>query len=299
MLNIRSEVNVRECRSQNDFNAACAVASLFGTLQAGFTDFKYLSKRWKENTEEDSLIGVSLTGLASHTTFPWDLAAAAHIVNITNEIIAGLIGINPAKRTTTVKPSGTASLLLGTSSGIHAYPSHFYERRIFLKKSDKLVQYLQTENPEIIEDSDYSPDDAVVVVPLKAPEDCIIAASESTFDLLERIKTFNLEWVRRGHMSGVNTNNVSATVDYHPDDMPSIYAWLWMNKDFYNGITLFPEGETSSFTQLPFTPITEEEYEEAISKVKSLSFEIPEEDPEIKHELEAACSGGSCTITRM
>lgn len=288
-----TEVSVGECRSERDFLAACDAATVLGTLQAGFTDFTYLTPRWREQTREDSLIGVSLTGIASYESFPYDLPKAVEHIKYINHIIADSINIKPAKRLTTIKPSGTASMFLGTSAGIGPYPSHFYERRIFLKKTEPLVKYLEANNPEILEDSCYDKGDRVVVLPLAAPPNAIVAERAITF--LDRIKNFHSEWIKTGHISGRNTNNISATVDMKEDEWPSVYAWLWINRENYNGLTLLP-ADDSSYPQLVFTPITEEEYAERIALVKDLPFEIPEESPFIDHRLNVACSGGSCTV---
>ena len=288
-----TEVNVGDCKTEEDFMLSCDAASFLGTLQAGFTDFPFLSDRWKEQTEKDALIGVSLTGLASYETFPFDLTKAVEQIKNTNVIFSEWININPAKRLTTIKPSGTASMFLGTSAGIGPFHAPFYERRVFLKKTEPLIKYLEEHNPEILEDSAYDADDRVVVIPLKAPDNAITAERAITF--LDRIKHFHSEWIQAGHVSGRNTNNISATVDMKPDEWPSVYAWLWINRDKYNGLTLLPTSDTS-FPQLVFTEISEDEYNNRLALVKDLPFEIPEMSPFIDHRTNVACSGGSCEV---
>jgi ribonucleoside-triphosphate reductase len=207
-----SEVNVSDVENQEDLNARVEAAAFFGTLQAGFTDFHYLRDIWKKTTEKDALIGVGMTGIGSGVVLKYNLEEAANVAKLSNEETAKIIGINAAARVTTVKPSGTSSCVLGTSSGIHAWHNTYYLRSIRLGKNEALYTYLAINAPELLEDDFFRPEtQAVVRIPQKAPEGAILR-TESALDLLERTKKFNLEWVRMGHRSGANTNNVSATI---------------------------------------------------------------------------------------
>ena len=134
--------NVSDIESQEDLNARVAAAALIGTLQAGYTDFHYLRDIWKRTTEKEALLGVGMTGIGSGAYVNCNLKEAAEIAKQTNEVIAAQIGINKAARVTTVKPSGTSSLVLGTSSGIHAWHNDYYVRRIRVGKNEAIYTHL-------------------------------------------------------------------------------------------------------------------------------------------------------------
>ena len=212
------EVNVSDLQSQEDLNERVKAAAFIGTLQAGYTDFHYLREIWQETTEKDALIGVSMTGIGSGTVLGYDMEKAAQLVKKENTRVAKLIGINKAARCTTVKPAGTTSLALGTSSGIHAWHNDYYVRRIRVGKNESIYNYLVNNHPELIEDEYFRPHDtAVISIPQKAPEGSILR-TESPFDLLNRVKKIATEWVKPGHRKGSNTHNVSATISLKPEE---------------------------------------------------------------------------------
>ena len=181
-------------------------------MQAGYTDFHYLRDVWQETTEKDALIGISMTGIASGKVLKLNMSESAEIVKKENVRVAKLIGIKRSARTTAVKPAGTTSLTLGTSSGIHAWHSNYYVRRLRVGKNESIYTYLSVNHPELVEDEYFRPHDtAVISIPQKAPEGAILR-TESPFELLERVKRVATEWVRPGHRKGSNTHNVSATI---------------------------------------------------------------------------------------
>jgi ribonucleoside-triphosphate reductase (thioredoxin) len=206
------EVNVSDIESQEDLNNRVKAAAFIGTLQAGYTDFHYLRDIWKRTTEKDALIGVSMTGIGSGVVLGYNMKEAAKLVKEENARVAELIGVNKSARTTTVKPAGTTSLTLGTSSGIHAWHNDYYIRRVRVGKNEAIYQYLAMYHPELVEDEYFRPHDtAVISVPQKAPEGAILR-TESPFQLLDRVKKITQEWVRPGHRTGSNSHNVSATI---------------------------------------------------------------------------------------
>ena len=144
--------NVSDVRDQEDYEARIRAAAFIGTLQAGYTDFHYLRQIWKKTTEKDALIGVSMTGIGSAAVLQLDMKAAAKITLAENARVAKLLGIKKAARTTTVKPAGTTSLTLGTSSGIHAWHNDYYIRRLRVGKNEAIYTYLEINHPELIED---------------------------------------------------------------------------------------------------------------------------------------------------
>ena len=290
------EVNVSDIESQEDLNNRVKAAAFIGTLQAGYTDFHYLRDIWKRTTEKDALIGVSMTGIGSGTVLGYDMKAAAKVVKTENERVAALIGINRSARTTTVKPAGTTSLTLGTSSGIHAWHNDYYIRRIRVGKNEAIYTYLAEYHPELVEDEYFRPHDtAVISIPQKAPEGAIMR-TESPFQLLDRIKKVHLEWVKPGHRSGNNTHNVSATVSLKSDEWELAGEWMWENRDHYNGLSVLPY-DGGTYTQAPFEDITQEKYEEMLESLTNIDLtQVIELDDNTDLSGELACAGGACEI---
>lgn len=289
------EVNVSDVETQDELNARSRVASYLGTLQAGFTNFHYLREVWKTTTEQDALIGVGMTGIASGKVFALDLNETAQEVKQVNLETSSAIGIQFAARCTTIKPSGTSSLVLGTSSGIHAWHNDFYIRRVRIGKNEALYEYLRITHPELLEDDLLNSKQAIICVPQKAPAGSILR-TESTLALLERIKKFNTEWVRNGFRRGSNANNVSATVSIPDGDWQQVGQWMWSNKASYNGLSVLPF-DTGNYKQAPFEDITEEQFTELEKSLKSIDLTgVYETDDETDHKAEAACAGGACQI---
>lgn len=291
-----TEVNVSDVDDQEELNARVKAAAFIGTLQASYTDFHYLRAAWKRATEKDALIGVSMTGIASGKVLDLDTRMAASIVKDENARVAGLIGINPAARTTCIKPAGTTSLTLGTSSGIHAWHAPHYIRRIRVGKNEAIYQHLNQIHPELVEDEYFRPHDtAVIQVPQKAPEGSILR-SESALELLERVKQFSTHWIKRGHRKGQNTHNVSATVTIKEDEWDEVGEWMWENRKFYNGLSVLPH-DGGTYVQAPFEECDEETYNNMMQSLEEvdLSHIIEmQDDTDLQGEL--ACAGGSCEI---
>ena len=291
-----TEVNVSDVDDQEELNARVKAAAFIGTLQASYTDFHYLRAAWKRATEKDALIGVSMTGIASGKVLDLDTRMAASIVKDENARVAGLIGINPAARTTCIKPAGTTSLTLGTSSGIHAWHAPHYIRRIRVGKNEAIYQHLNQIHPELVEDEYFRPHDtAVIQVPQKAPEGSILR-SESALELLERVKQFSTHWIKRGHRKGQNTHNVSATVTIKEDEWDEVGEWMWENRKFYNGLSVLPH-DGGTYVQAPFEECDEETYNNMMQSLEEvdLSHIIEmQDDTDLQGELAGA--GGSCEI---
>lgn len=291
------EVNVSNVTSQEDLNERVRAASFIGTLQAGYTEFHYLREVWQETTEKDALIGVSMTGIASGVVLKLDMTEAAKQVNKVNSRVAKLIGINKAARTTTVKPAGTTSLVLGTSSGIHAWHNRYYIRRLRVGKNESIYSYLQINHPELIEDDYFRPHDtAVLSIPQEAPKGSIMR-KESPLDLLERIKKVASEWVQPGHRTGSNSHNVSATVSVKETEWDQVGEWMWDNREHYNGLAVLPY-DGGSYVQAPFEDINKQQHDEMVKALHSIDLsKIVELDDQTDLAGELACSGGSCDIT--
>ncbi|MBX2955003.1 MAG: hypothetical protein KF846_02525 [Cyclobacteriaceae bacterium] len=289
------EVNVSDVYTQDELNERARAAAYLGTLQAGFTNFHYLREVWKTTTEQDALIGVGMTGIASGAVQKLDLNEAAQEVKKVNLEVSAKIGIQFAARTTTIKPSGTSSLVLGTSSGIHAWHNDYYIRRIRIGKNEALYEYLRLAHPELLEDDQLNSKQAIICIPQKAPEGSILR-TEDVMQLLERIRKFNEDWVRKGFRRGSNTNNVSATVSIEDGDWQKVGEWMWANKASYNGLSVLPF-DTGNYKQAPFEDITREKFSEMEKSLKAIDLtHVYETDDETDHKAEAACAGGACQV---
>ena len=293
------EVNVSDVVDQEDLNTRVKAAAFIGTLQAGYTDFHYLREVWRETTEKDALIGVSMTGIASKKVLELDMKKAAEMVKRENTRIAKLIGINKAARTTCVKPAGTTSLVLGTSSGIHAWHNDYYVRRLRVGKNEAIYSYLSVHLPELIKDEYFRPHDtAVIEIPQQSPKGSIVR-TESAFDLLERVKQVSDEWVKPGHRAGSNTHNVSATISLKKDEWDRAGEWMWNNRDCYNGLSVLPY-DGGTYTQAPFEDISKNEYNERMKHLSIINLEnVVELNDNTDLSGELACAGGSCEVTNL
>jgi ribonucleoside-diphosphate reductase alpha chain len=289
------EINISDVSTQEELEKRVKAATFLATIQASYTDFHYLRDVWKRNTEKDGLIGVSMTGIASGTYLNLDLGAATKVVLNTNQEVAAKIGINPAARTTCLKPAGTTSLVFGCASGVHAYHDQYYIRRMRLGKDESIYKYLAENHPGLIVDDLMNPKMGVLEVPIKAPEGAILR-SESPIELLERIKRFSVEWVKSGHIKGENTHNVSATVSIKEDEWDKVGEWMWENRESYNGLSCLPE-DGGTYVQAPFETCSEEVYDEMMKDLVEVDLtKVIEEDDNTDLAGEIACSGGSCEV---
>ena len=291
-----TEVNVSNVVSQEDYEDRVRAASFIGTLQAGYTNFHYLRPIWQRTTEKDALIGISMTGIGSGAVLGLNMKSAAKVVREENKRVATLLGINPAARTTTVKPAGTTSLTLGTSSGIHAWHNDYYIRRVRVGKNEAIYSYLKENHPELVEDEYFRPHDtAVIGIPQKAPEGSILR-NESPIQLLERVKKVQQEWIKPGHRTGSNAHNVSATISVREHEWPAVGEWMWENKESYNGLSVLPY-DGGTYIQAPFEDCTKEKYEELMKTLHDVDLsKIVEMDDDTDLSGEVACAGGACEV---
>lgn len=292
-----TEINATTIMSEEDFQHRAKVAAFFGTLQAGFTDFHYLRDIWKKTTEEDALIGVGITGIASGTILNYNLIVAAKVVTDENIRVAHKIGIAEAARKLVVKPAGTTSLVCSTSSGIHAWHSEFYIRRIRVGKDEPIYQYFKDKLPTLIEQDQFKESQGIICIPQAAPLTAI-TRSESTFELLERIKKFNIEWVQEGFDRGPDHNNVSATVSVKDDEWKEVGEWMWENRENYAGLSVLPY-DNGSYVQAPFEVIDEATFHTMMEQLVAIDLtEIVEYVDVTDLRGEAACTGadGGCEV---
>lgn len=293
-----TSINLGSVESQDDFNERAYYASVLGTLQAAYTNFHYIDSKWKENAEDMALIGVSLTGIASHPDLTkLDFKLAVTNVKEANEVIAKAIGINTADRLTTIKPDGTGSLVLGTSSGIHPWHAKHYVRRLRVNKMEPLYNYMVENFPDMIEDEKMNPNkNGVISLVIKAPEGAVTRRNETALEFLDRVKYMFENWVVPGHVSGENYNNVSCTCNVKNHEWDEVREWMWNNRASYTGISLLPYSD-ANYEQAPFEDTNEEIYKEFSTNHRELHLEnIEEEKNFVNFSAEVACGGGGCEL---
>jgi ribonucleoside-diphosphate reductase alpha chain len=291
------EINASDITDQHDFETRADAAAFIGTLQASYTKFRYLRPEWQEVTEREALLGVGMTGIASGRVLDLDMHEAAETAVRTNKLYAKVIGIKEAARITTVKPSGTSSLVLGTSSGIHAWHDEYYIRRMRINKNDAIYTYLSENHSELLEDDVTNAKlQSVISLPIAAPKGAITRSSESAIAFLERIKLVHEKWIKPGHIYGENTHNVSATVTLKDNEWKVVGEWLWENQNNFNGLSFMP-ADLGSYEQTPFETITKEQYEQSVTKCNRLDVaKVVEFSDNTTLNDQAACGGGACEI---
>lgn len=290
-------INVSDVETQEEFENRVRVATFIGTLQASYTDFHYLRDVWKKNTEKEYLLGVSMTGICNNKFLDLDIKKGAELVLKVNKEVADKIGIGVSSRSCCIKPEGTSSLILGTSSGVHSWHSKYYIRRIRVGKNEAIYEYLSENHPELIEDDYFKPHlQAIISIPVKAPDDSITRNDEDVKDVLNRVSRLHKEWVQVGHRKGHNTDNVSVTVSLKEEEWEDVGCWLWQNKDYFNGMSVLP-WDGGTYVQAPLEECTEEKYNLMLSKLSEIDLKnVVESSDETNLQGEMACGGGVCMM---
>ena len=264
-----TEINGGKCTSKEEFFKACRAGSIMGTLQAGYTDFKYLEQTSKEIFEREALLGVSVTGWMNNPEILLDVEIqkeGAEIVKKVNKEVAALIGINPAARTTCVKPSGNASVLLETASGIHAEHSPRYLRHIQLNKETEVGQLIAQTNPYMVEESVWSANntDYCVGFPIITPEGSLYREELYGTDLLEKVKLVQQNWVEAGTnvelcADPTVRHNVSNTVTVMPHMWGKVEDYVYKNRHSFAGISFLGGTGDKDYAQAPMTEVLNED----------------------------------------
>jgi len=264
-----TEINGGKCTTKEEFFKACRAGAIMGTLQAGYTDFKYLSETSKAIFEREALLGVSITGWMNNPDVLLDSdiqQQGAEIVKAVNKEVAELIGINPAARTTCVKPSGNASVLLQTASGIHAEHAPMYLRHIQLNKESEVAQLISKANPYMVEESVWSSNntDYCIAFPIISPEDSIYREELYGVDLLEKVKKVQQNWVEAGTNEELCADprvrhNVSNTVTVMPHMWSQVEDYVYDNRHSFAGISFLAGSGDKDFAQAPMTEVMSEE----------------------------------------
>lgn len=290
-----SEVVVRENDTEETLARKVRLATIMGTLQATLTDFRYLRKVWQNNTEEEALLGVSLTGImdCKLTSLPTDrlesiLTNLRTIAIQTNKEWAKKLKINHSVAITCVKPSGTVSQLVNSASGIHPRFSRHYIRTVRADKKDSMAQYMIEagfpHETDVTKDSNW-----VFSFPIEAPIKSITVNDVSALDQLKLWKMYQDHWCE---------HKPSITIYYSDDEFLDVFSWVWKNFDYMSGISLLPQTD-HVYQQAPYQMIDQETYNELISQIPDFDWEAlakyEHEDMTIGQQT-LACAGGACEL---
>ena len=271
------------------------IATIIGTLQSTLTEFRFLRQKWRKNAEEERLLGVSLTGIMDHPTFGTVCPATASYLNNlkqitinTNKEVSQRLGIEPSAAITTVKPSGTVSQLVNSSSGIHPRYSAYYIRRVRQDMKDPLTQFLIAAGVphEVARGAETQ---VVFEFPIKSPDQSPDRKSVGAMDQLRLYAMYREHWCE---------HNPSTTIYYTNDDFFAVAQWIWENFDRVGGVSFLPSDD-HSYPQAPYEEITKEKYEELLAKMPDIDWsklaEFEKED-QTNPSGERSCVGGACEI---
>jgi ribonucleoside-triphosphate reductase len=260
-----STINCSSIEDENDFYERCKAAAIIGTLQAGFTKLEYLGKNSEEIFEREALLGVSLTGtMEKHELVLTEkvLKNGAKIAVETNKLMAKAIEINQAARVTCLKPEGTSSSMLGTSSGIHPHHAKRYIRHVQANVLEAPYQHFKKLNPQACEKSSWSANntDEVIKFPIEVPDGSKLKNQLPAVEMLEIVKQTQKNWVQTGKNKALCTkeylcHNVSNTVTVKPDEWDSVTEYIYNNRKYFAGISLIPQSGDKDYPQAPFTTV--------------------------------------------
>jgi ribonucleoside-diphosphate reductase alpha chain len=260
-----SEINVLKATKKSEFLDICKAAAILGTLQAGYTNFPYLGPITESIVRRESLLGVSMTGMMDNPTIAFDedlQREGAKLILKTNEELAKKIGIPIAARTTCIKPAGTTSCILGTSSGIHPHHARRYFRHVQANKLEPALKFFKQHNPLAVENSVWSSNQTDVVIKFvcEVPQGSIIKNQISALELLEKVKLTQQNWVKHGTriescVKPYLHHNVSNTINVKPEEWDNVETYIYNNRKWFCGISLLPVTGDKDYPQAPFTAI--------------------------------------------
>jgi ribonucleoside-triphosphate reductase len=264
------EINGKPCDTPEAFYEACRAASIIGTMQAGYTDFAYLSPETREITEREALLGVSITGVMDNPDVllsPKIQRAGAQVCKETNARVAKLLGINPAARITCTKPAGSTSCVLQTASGIHPHHARRYLRRVQANRLEFPLNHYKEVNPNAVEPSVWSANgtDDVISFACEVPKGAILKNDLDATVLLSKVKSSQVNWVLGGEnpelavSPGIH-HNISNTVTVREDEWEKVSRYIYDNREYFTGISLLASSGDLDYPQAPFaTVLTPEE----------------------------------------
>lgn len=262
-----TEINGGACTTEEIFYRACKASAVLGTLQAGYTDFKYVGQQAKAIFEREALLGCSITGFTNNPGILFNeeiQRKGARLIREVNREIAGYIGINPAARTTCVKPSGNASVLLGTASGIHGEHSQKYFRQVQVNKTEDIPQYIKQYNPEMVEESVWSENqtDYVITFPVESSSKSMFKDDLMGVNQLQLVKRTQQNWVEAGTNQDLCVkpyirHNVSNTIQV--DNWDEVEQYIYNNRHDFAGVSLIADTGDKDYAQAPFVAVYEPE----------------------------------------
>lgn len=303
-------INGRLCNTKENFLEAVENATIIGTCQAGFTYFPYLSKAARELTEDESLLGVSITGIMDNPDIllnPAIQREGAELAKKVNEKWANILGINPAARITCIKPEGTSSLVLGTGSGIHPHHSRRYFRRVQCNKLDNVYKFFKKHNPHMCESSVWSTNktDDIITFPIEVSTNVKTKADLTALEHLKVIKSTQQNWVIPGSKTKYNkkniAHNVSCTVIVNDNEWDSVISYIFDNREYFTAVSLLPATGDKKFPQAPMEDVVTEEDREKWNNItnnfKHVDYtKLQENDDKTCMTQEVTCAGGACQV---
>lgn len=309
MCNLTS-INAAAVQTEADLMEAAEAAALIGTIQATYTEFPYLQSASTELTEEEALLGVSMTGMMEHQSLIFDPVVqqrAAKIAVDTNKEWAEVFGINQAARVTCIKPEGSGSLGVGTmASGIHAAEDHWMFRRIQANTQDPVYKHFKKHNPHMCEPSVWSANgtDDVVTFPVRVPDEATVKRDLDALTHLSMIKSTQENWVMSGTTEANTkpiTHNTSCTVLVKDHEWDSVTSYLYQNREFFSAVSLLSDQGGKKYAQAPVegmvTPEDFEKFHDLLDNMVPVDYtELVEFEDNTEVLLTAACAGGQCDI---
>jgi ribonucleoside-diphosphate reductase alpha chain len=288
-----SEVVIRSGDGIDELKRKVRIATILGTLQATLTNFRYLGKKWQDNTEEEALLGVSLTGIMDNETMSnknynlvMVLQSLKEVAIDTNKEWAEKLGINPSTAITCVKPSGTVSQLVDSASGIHPRYSPYYIRTVRADKKDPLARVMKDAGFPCEDDVTKADSTWVFSFPIEAPSGSVFRDDRTALEQLELWLTYQRYWCE---------HKPSITVYVKEHEWPEVGAWVWQHFDEVSGVSFLPHTE-HTYRQAPYQEITKAEYDIMVSKMPEFDFNFTEEYDSTVSSQTLACTGGSCEL---
>ena len=295
-----SEVVVRPDDTEETLKEKVEIATIFGTIQSTLSDFRYLTKQWKDNTEEERLLGVSLTGIMDNFTLSGgafnEAVLKSMLVNLkdhaieTNKKWAELLGVNQSTAITCVKPSGTVSQLVDSASGIHPRYSPYYLRTVRADKKDPLCDMMIDKGFHAEDDVMKPNDTKVIYFPMKSPVESVMRDAKSAIEQLEIWKTYQLYWCE---------HKPSITVYVKEEEWLQVGAWVYENFDVMSGVSFLPHSD-HSYKQAPYQEVDKKTYQEWLTKtprnINWMDLTKYEKEDTTTSSKELACTAGACEI---
>ena len=295
-----SEVVVRPDDTEKTLKEKVEIATIFGTLQSTLSDFRYLTKQWKDNTEEERLLGVSLTGIMDNFILSGgafnQAVLKSLLVNLkdhaieTNKKWAELLGVNQSTAITCVKPSGTVSQLVDSASGIHPRYSPYYLRTVRADKKDPLCDMMIDKGFHAEDDVMKPNDTKVIYFPMKSPVESVMRDAKSAIEQLEIWKLYQLYWCE---------HKPSITVYVKEEEWLQVGAWVYENFDVMSGVSFLPHSD-HSYKQAPYQEVDKKTYQEWVAKtprnINWMDLTKYEKEDTTTSSKELACTAGACEI---